>query len=364
MRSLIHILFILVSTTALSTGCAGSDGERGPAGPAGPAGPGGASGQDSVGNLPLAIQLPGDDFFPEGIALSDTEGEFFIGSMTSGEIVVANADTLRATRFSPPETLDRTAVGLLADDSRGILWVCDADFFLLDGSSVVGLDLVTGALAVRHEIAPSASGAVFCNDLALDQNGDLYVTDTFGSRVLRIPSANALDADSAQVWVEDEALGGLDENTPFGANGIYITESYVWVVNIGRSTFVRITINSDGTPGDIAEVALTDTDGEPTLLIGPDGLKSTDDFSTFIVVEQLGGFLSEIRVDDIDAAAPTATVEVLSSRLDRPTTVAYSLLEDRAYVVEGQFDHLFTPEEAGPPLLPFGVVTVDLFSEL
>ncbi|RYY17341.1 MAG: hypothetical protein EOO04_25560, partial [Chitinophagaceae bacterium] len=68
--------------------------------------------------------LPGDRFFPEGIALNSRAGLFYTGSTISGDIVGVNLETGAANLFSGGGKSGRTFVTGMKLDSKGRLWVC------------------------------------------------------------------------------------------------------------------------------------------------------------------------------------------------------------------------------------------------
>ena len=349
-------------------GPAGPGGPTGPAGPEGPAGPGGPAGQPGAG-VCSEFQIPGETFFPEGIALAE-DGDVFVGSLTSGDIVVFDAQSEDAdhavTLNLPADAIKNGAVGMLLVEGGGTrtLYVCDSlPAFDAAESQVVAID-VTDIDAPTVEAAfplskADAADPVFCNDIAIDSAGNLYATDSLGGQLLRIP-ADAASGDQAAQFSAGEVLAGNAMN-PFGANGVEVfsdgTNDYLLVVNLSLGTLQRVAINADGTAGESVAVALTDSAGAATTLVGPDGIKALDE-DTLIVVENGANRLTKVDLTDLFGATPTGKTTVLSSRLDVPTTVAID--GTSALVVEGQLDHLLNPA-TGDPSLPFCVSRVQIY---
>ncbi len=360
----------LVAAGLLATvGCAGDqgpaglDGSRGPQGEQGPQGPEGPSGPSG---LPMVIQLPDADFFPEGIAHDVDNGIFYVGSLTTGHIVRAQESTQDGTTRA--ETLSAGqfrygAVGMLYDAERAIIWACDAnsDPSNAPESSIRGIDASTGELVATIALPVPAEGGSFCNDLVID--GDIiYVTDSFAGSIVEATIPDPLADTIGREWLVDDALAGLSPQAPFGANGIVQIGDYLWVVNSVKGTLLRIQMH-DGEAGAVVEVPLTDAGGQEVVLVGPDGFKAVDQ-RTLIVAENFANRLTEIVLVDAFGDSPSGQVTVLASRLDGPTTFALSLepaAQETAFVVEGQLDHLMDPDGRGPPALPFGVVRVELF---
>lgn len=366
-------LALLCSLALAAAGCdgdqgpAGTDGSNGPQGPQGPEGPEGPEGPQGPGAF-NEFHLPGVDFFPEGIALADN-GDIFVGSITKGEIVVFPSDSARAQSLSlPEEAFANGAVGLLLveDDTSRTLYACDGVPDTLGGpdSRIVVIDVTdidNASVIDTHDVTkgdPNDPG--FCNDLAVDAAGNIYATDSFGGQIARVP-ADAEAGAAAERWKFGEPALEGNEN-PFGANGIVVHadgdgNEFVFVVNLAKGSLHRVAINEDGSAGDLVDIEVTDlSDPEtPIELDGPDGMKVLDD-GTLVVVENSGGNLVKIDLEDAFGEAPKGVRTPLSTRLDAPTTVAID--GDSALVVEGQLDDLGGGTQ---PEIPFRVVRVQLF---
>src|SRR4028119_1197789 len=71
--------------------------------------------------------IPGENFFPEGIAYDAAEGVFYTGSSTTGNIVRVNVKTGATELFGASAKQDRTSALGMKLDYRNRLWVCGGE---------------------------------------------------------------------------------------------------------------------------------------------------------------------------------------------------------------------------------------------
>ncbi|WP_394846434.1 hypothetical protein LZC95_03085 [Pendulispora brunnea] len=287
-----------------------------------------------------SYELPGSDFYPEGIART-RDGTLFVGSLTSGSIVRLGPGKRQAEVFVPSGEVGQRAVvsaaGMLADEERGILWVCDSAMGAPLTSGVVGIALNDGHVAARHPF-PAPKG--LCNDVALDDEGNLYATDSYVPRIFRIAAGAKLADGPATEWATDPRWAV--EPGQFGLNGVVWANGNVYVAHTQNNALYRIPVGTGGTAG--VATALT-LDRTPN---GLDGLKVAADGS-LVFVEGFANQLVRVALPGDD----TGKLTVLAHGLNEPTT--FALLDGGAWIVEGQLLHLFGLEST-PPHLPFRVV--------
>jgi len=275
----------------------------------------------NVVSVPLAggavgattIELPGDGFYPEGIA-SSSDGTLFVGSLPLGTVVRVAADSTTATPFVAAGVAERGVVGLEVDEARELLWFCDTNpVATVPGGAIVGVSLEDGSEVVRHAMPnrdsvggdagtsppgdagtddggtpaePAPGAPTFCNDLIVDSTGNLFATDSTG-RIFRVPAAGATTANSASVWLDVPEIGAP---TPggFGANGLDIVGGSLVIINIGSGSLVAVDPSSADPASTVRTIRLT-LDGAPATLCGPDGLETVPGSATDVVVIENGG---------------------------------------------------------------------------
>jgi sugar lactone lactonase YvrE len=270
----------------------------------------------TVVSIPLAggaidntINLPGNTFFPEGIAAA-SDGTLYVGSTQQGTIVRVPATTTTpdATPFVAAGIAERGVIGLEVDAVHSLLWFCDSNPAGPGGAALVGVDLANGTEAVRHAVPnPGASGpdagadagdagpdagdagtaaagpTAFCNDVVVQSTGNVFFTDSSG-RIFRIPSASVRNPNSAQVWLEGPAVSSP---TPggFGANGLAFVGDQLIIANTDH--LIAVAPDSNNAASTVRTIPLTEN-GSAVSLCGPDGLETVPNSNTDLVVVENG----------------------------------------------------------------------------
>jgi sugar lactone lactonase YvrE len=339
-------------------GRAGHAGEAGSAGDAGHAGSGGAGGGplDAGGRV---IDISPARFFPEGVTV-DKNGNFYVGSMELGSIFRATASDKEAVSFIEPDKTNQlvSVIGLYADDASGALWVCSSDAG--NGArageapaAIKKFELATGKFldsfawpAPSGEALPeTATHGVngFCNDLTVDADGNLYATDSWYPRVLRLPAGG----DALEEWLVSDAF----PQDQWHLNGIDIdqTTNTLYVVENHPGALYSVPIKANGSPGPVTTI---DTS---RALLAPDGLKVLAP-NLLVTAEggNAGGGVSILHLD-----GDNADVEEVIKGFNQVAT--FSLFQSSAWVVENQGDHFWGPADNGPDAdPPFRIVEVPL----
>jgi sugar lactone lactonase YvrE len=300
------------------------------------------SGQSVTARSGGVIIIPGDRYFPEGVTVT-SDGAFFVGSMEEGCIMRAAPGAKTFAPFiSGGATGLVSVLGLYADEARGLLWACSADAGngRLTGKAPVGIkafDLKTGEPKGSYDFP----GGGFPNDLTIDPKGNVYVTDSWTPRILRLPAGGS----ALEEWINDPQLGveiwslnGIDYDRQAGA---------IYTVNQRAGKLFRIAVQTDGSAGQVTLI-------QPSRgLRRPDGLKVIGP-NALVTAEGGAGGVAIIKV-----SGDMAEVTTVSEGLDCVATFAF--YKGSAWVVENQGDHFWDPANAGPDAHPpFRIVEVPL----
>ena len=292
-----------------------------------------------------SMALPGLRAFPESLT-STADGTLFIGRLGDGGIVRANSRRGDVAVFVPPGASEtRSILGVFADERANTLWACSNDLIALGGpsssgdsrSALKGFDLRTGA---AKRSVPLPGPHAFCNDIAVDVRGAIYVTDSAGPNILRSPAgASAFEVfASSPLFSPPQGGFGLD-GIAFGLDG------NVYVTTYTAGGLFRVDVEG-GRAGRVTQLHST------TPLSRPDALRMLGE-NSFLLVEGSGS-LDRVDVNgDAFAAAP------IRGGFREPTSV--TRVGSTAWVSEGQLSFFFDrSRKSQSPSLPFRVYAVPL----
>lgn len=278
------------------------------------------------------ISLP-KNFFPEGVA-SDSDGNIYVGSLKKGTIYKAKANSSKAKQFiAPNEGGLMTVVGMVADNN-GNLYACSSDpgvseFTKTGKVSLKKIDLKTKSIQASYTLP----GGGFCNDIAIDNNNNVYVTDSFNPRVLVLKNGS----NKLKTFVSNNSFSGEG----FNLNGIaFDGKSNLYVVKYNDGKLFRINLSKKY----VKEISL------PRPLFTPDGLKYVN--NKLIVVEGASESSRGLataglgRLTEITLKGSKATLKTMVDGLDVPTT--FTTIGNKIWVVESQYDHLFKHKDINP----------------
>lgn len=286
-----------------------------------------------------AFTLPGETTFPEGITMA-SDGTAYVGSVYEGRIFRRQPGATQAEPFIKAGSNGLvSAIGMLLDENKGTLWVCSSDPGVgrLTGHAkpaLLAFDAATGSDKGRYALP----GGGFCNDIAMDSKGAVYVTDSFAPRILRLKPG----ADKLEVMFRDDRF----QTAQFGLNGLTFTDdNTLYVVTYVEGGLYRLSLNDEG---DVSSVRKMTTD-RPLVLA--DGLKTLSK-DRLLLVEGNGALTRlSLRADKAD-------IDVVKDGFIAPTTVAVQ--GGKAWLVEGQLNKLFVKDGPQPAKLPFSIQKVDL----
>ncbi len=161
------------------------------------------------------LALPGDALYPEGIFAAEN-GDLFVTGFGNGSILkITDGENVEVFKEAGADGLS-SAVGLHIDEANRRLWV--ANFTADTGSSDLKIyDVASGELLAS--LAAPNDVPHFFNEIALDEQGNAYVSDTLAPIIWRAGA----DLSTVEIFVQDPLLDNPDPGQPFSLNGLAIT---------------------------------------------------------------------------------------------------------------------------------------------
>ena len=180
-----------------------------------------------LGSARVAFTLSEADLIPEGIAWDPGSRRLFVGSLARNKIVAISADG-RVSDFVPSgrDGLQRV-LGMKVDAARKSLWVCSAEADspspggnATRASTLFRFDLATGK--TLRKIPSPPGGTHLFNDIAIEKDGGLFLTDSEEGAVYRLRAGR----DTLEVF---QAPGRF-----FYPNGIALSDDgrYLYVAHV------------------------------------------------------------------------------------------------------------------------------------
>jgi streptogramin lyase len=195
-------------------------------------------------------------FYPESLTTT-AAGRLFVGGFGTWEVVTFAPGSTTPAELVPAGSDVKRALGLLADETAGSLWLCADDTAMQHPPPpfVRRYDLTAGAVQATYSFPAPA----FCNDLALDAQHNLYITDSLGT-LYRL----AAGADHLEPWSSDPLLASSSPGG-FGANGIaWDGGTNLYVTSFNDNRLLRLAIRDDGTAAPATEITVAPALMAPT----------------------------------------------------------------------------------------------------
>jgi len=296
-----------------------------------------------------SIPIPGTKAFPESIT-SMSDGTLYVGRLGDGGIVRIKPRTHENTIFVQPGALgSRSILGVFADEASNTLWACSNNLSAFGApatgsdteSALKAFDLRTG-IGKRSVSLPGAHA--FCNDIAMDAKGSVFVTDSANPTILKLSPG----ATSFEVFAQDSAFSPPQRDSA-GLDGIaFGSDGNLYVTTYAAGGLFRVEVKA-GRAGRITALS-----GDHQLRL-PDALRRLGE-NSFLLVEGSGTLDRVVIKDNGFSVTP------IRGNFSTPTSVA--VIGATAWVTEGNTTYFFdaSKKNLAPPL-PFRIYAVSLRKE-
>lgn len=301
------------------------------------------------------VDIPGESTFPEGI-ITAPDGTLYVTGFGNGSILqITDGTEVSEFRASGEDGL-ASAVGMAIDEERNRLWVANFNF---DGfnSNVLVYDLESGELIA--DIAEADDAPHFFNELAIDANGRIYISDTMAPIIWTVDE----ELGAVEIFAQDDLLANPDPERPFGLNGLAITEDGNYLIasvmdrlDQGDGRLVSIDLET----AEVSDVELTGDEDVIASFGGSDGMFFEDGLLWMVNVTPPAAIITAEFNDDFSSAELVARA-AFQDVYNRPT--ASAVRDGRLWTVNSQLDHIIDDGNGAvntPPELPFQIVSVPL----
>lgn len=281
-------------------------------------GRGPAIARPAIARLPSVIQVGPPALFPESIVRDDRDGRLLIGSFRDGGVYELLPSG--ATRALVQDDRLISVLGIGLDPARGRVLVASSDLGVARRASAQGVrkhaalgvyDLTSGAPIHYVDLGALRPDRLhLANGLAVDPQGNAYVTDSLAPLIYRVTA----DGD-ATVLLEDAAFEGVGINL----NGVvYHPDGFLLVVKKNDGRLFRVPLDDSR---QWSEVQV------PRPLIGADGVVLAGRDELVVIANEVDGQIAN-------------EVVALASRDGwRTATISGVRSLDRVYPTSALLDH-------------------------
>ncbi len=303
------------------------------------------------------IALKGNSVFPEGI-VTLPNNDILVGGFGDGSIQRIDKDNNVSFFSQPGQNGMVIAVGFHLDVKNNRLWVANFNFKTESGnpgSQFKVFDYTTGKLL--KTIPEKFIEVAFFNEVTMDTNGKVFVSDTFGPHIW----SSSFESTNADHFVTNDLLKNSEQ--PFGLNGLTITPDKKFLI----ASVMNRTIKGDGK---LVKIDLSNKKVTPIELKNREAVNSFSgsDGMFFhkgqLIMVNVYSSSGAIFTADFNKDYSEATLQIkdkYQSVYDRPT--ASTIRNGKLYTVNSQLNHIIDDKDGKmntPPVLPFQVVSVPL----
>jgi len=200
--------------------------------------------------------------YPEGVTWHPEKKLFFVSSVKTGTI--GSVDEAGMYKELYKDNMLKSTFGMKVDEKNNRLLVCVSDPNYSKYSTpatfkkmarLISIDLTSGQKKMDVDLAKLHPGKHFANDLTLDNDGNIYVTDSFSPVIYKISTGG-----QATVFAKSDLFKSED----VGLNGIlFHPQGFLLVAHNTNGTLLKVDVKD---PKKIMTVKINN------LFPGADGL--------------------------------------------------------------------------------------------
>ena len=248
--------------------------------------------------------------YPEGVAYNDKTNTFYVSSVKDATIGTVDA----AGNYKPfyRDTALKSSYGMKVNAAKNQLWVCTGDANYSDYADtethkkmirLIVIDLLYGKKVQDINLSKLYNGKHFANDLAFDEKGNAYITDSYSPVIYKVDVQG-----KASLFAENELFKGED----VGLNGIvYHPQGFLITVNNATGAILKVAINN---PANVTKVKINQ------LFPGADGLLWDAQGNLVLIQNESLDKANQLVSTDGWATATVKAATSITDRFQNPTT--------------------------------------------
>ncbi|MGI4872943.1 MAG: hypothetical protein ACRYFX_17420 [Janthinobacterium lividum] len=295
---------------------------------------------------PSQVTFTQAGLYPEGTQYDNQNSRFLVSSQTAGRIGQVQEDGTYSTFADDAQLISTIGLNLDVATNRLLVAVSDPGYNATRTSAATKGKLAAVAIfnaagtktgyVDLGSLRPAAAGH-FANDLAVDNAGNIYVTDSYAPIIYKIDPQGV-----ASVFLENSALAAPAGK--FGLNGIvYHPGGFLLVAKSDEGSLLKVPLSN---PGSFTKVTATGLD-----LSGDDGLQLVDANTLLVACNAQG---QVYRLSSADGFSSVGRTGAFATGAVYPTTLARRGTE--SYVL---YSHLNALQQMQtPPVAQFSLTRV------
>lgn len=274
------------------------------------------------------IAFTAPEAYPEGIAYDETNDVYYVSSARLGTLGKVTPTGQYTALYSDPSLKSTYGVKISPDGSQVFTCVGDANYSKFTSpetrkkmARLISVDIATGKKVMDVDLSNLVPGEHFPNDIAFDDKGNIYVTDSFANVIYKVTKDG-----KASVFADSPMF----KTKGVGLNGIVFHKSgYLLTCSSGTGTLYKVDMAN---PKQVQKVA-TDQ-----FFMNADGLLLTEPEKLILVQNGGSDKIYELKSDDNWASAKLSATTLLADRFTYPATATSG--KGKVWIMNAAFSEL------------------------